>query len=54
MHEVVIIETLWYHLICCFLTFMRNCWKSDSLSRSVMTVYMKKHVAVVTAKPVVN
>jgi hypothetical protein len=36
------------------LTFMRNCWKSDNLSASPMVVYVKKHIAIVTAKPVVN
>jgi len=36
------------------LIFMRNCWKSDNLSRSLTVVYMKKQMAIVTAKPVVN
>ena len=32
---------------------MRNCWKSDSLSPSLLVVYMKQHMAIVTAKPVI-
>ena len=36
------------------LIFMRNCWKSDNLSRIQTVVYMKKQMAIVTAKPVVN
>jgi len=36
------------------LTLMRNHWKSDNLSSSLMVVYMKKLMAFVTAKPVVN
>jgi len=31
-----------------------NCWKSDNLSPSLIVVYMKQHLAVVAAKPVVN
>jgi len=42
-----------YHLICLFLTFMRNSCKIDNLSPSLMVVYMKQHMAVVTAQPVV-
>ena len=45
-------QSLWYHLICWCLTFMRNCWKSDSLSPSLLVVYMKQQMAIVTAKPV--
>jgi len=45
-------QSLWYHLICWCLTFMRNCWKSDSLSPSLLVVYMQQHMAIVTAKPV--
>ena len=47
-------QSLWYHLIGRFLTFMRNCLKSDDLSPSLIIVYMKRHMALVTAKPVVN
>lgn len=36
------------------LTSMGNCWNSDKLSPSLIIVYMKKQVAVVTAKTVVN
>ena len=43
-------QNLWYHLIGWFLTFIRNFWKSDNLSPSLMIVYMQKHVALVTAK----
>jgi len=32
-------QSLWYHLIGWFLTFVRNCWKSDNLSPSLMIVY---------------
>ena len=45
-------QSLWYHLICWCLTFMRNCWKSDSLSPSLLVVYMKQHMAIVAAKAV--
>ena len=45
-------QSLWYHLICWCLTFMRNFWKSDSLSPSLLVVYMKQHMAIVTVKPV--
>ena len=31
-----------------------KCWKSDNLNQSLMIMYMKKHMAVVTAKPVDN
>jgi len=47
-------QSLWYHIIGLFLTFVRKGWKSDNLNQSLMIVYMKKHMAVVTAKPVVN
>ena len=45
-------QSVWYNLIWLCLTVMRNCWKSDNLSPSLMVVYMKKHMAIVTAKPV--
>jgi len=44
-------QSLWYHLICWFLTFMMN---SDNLIPSLMVVYMKKLMAIVTAKPVIS
>ena len=47
-------QSLWCHLICWFFTFMRNCWRSENLSPRLMIVYLKQHMAVVTAKPIVN
>jgi len=46
-------QSLCNHLNCWFLSY-EELLEEWQFSPSLMVVYMKKHVAIVTAKPVVN